>query len=85
MPILNYTTQVSVDRTIMQIQNQLVTHGARSISMQYDDSGNITALTFVITLENGNDTAIKLPAEWEPILKIMENDRKVPQRLCIKE
>ena len=85
MPILNYTTQVSIDRTIQQIQKCLTSHGAKSIMMQYDDEGNITAMNFVITIENGNDIAVKLPAEWEAILKILKDDHKVPSRLETKE
>lgn len=84
MALLNYTTQISVEKTIGEIQQCLVAHGAKAILTEYDDNGYITALNFKITLEK-RDIGFKLPTDWRPVLKILENDTKVPQRLCNQE
>ena len=84
MPLLNYTTEVSTDRTIAEIQKCLSEHGVSAVLAEYDDAGMITSLSFQIMMD-GNKIAYKLPSDWEPVLKILENERKVPRRLCTKE
>lgn len=46
MPILNYTTDVPVDRTLAAITKLLVRAGARSISTNYDVDGVPTGVVF---------------------------------------
>ncbi len=45
MPIKNYTTQVSANRSIEEIQSALVKHGATGVLYEYEqDTGWIAAL-----------------------------------------
>lgn len=83
MPILNYTTSISYDKTIAEIQRCLVSHGANKIVTDYSD-GLPTAVTFCLTME-GNMVAFALPCNYEGVLKAMQRDRKVPRRLCTDE
>lgn len=46
--MLNYTTQVPAAKTIAQIQEILMKHGARSILTDFDPNGKITALSFKV-------------------------------------
>lgn len=45
MPILNYTTQISSFKTVAEIQQILVKHGAKRIVQDYDENGAISART----------------------------------------
>lgn len=54
MGILNYTTDVPVARTISQITDLLVRKGARSIHQEYDESGKMTAVSFMMQVGGGS-------------------------------
>lgn len=84
MPLLNYTTQIDAEKTIGEINKILSTHGATSILSEYDADGNIFALSFRVNI-NGQYIGFKLPADWHPVLTILERDMKVPRRLETKE
>lgn len=53
MPLLNYTTKVDVYTTLGAIQGQLVRHGAKKIMQDYNDEGQIAALSFLIDTPAG--------------------------------
>ncbi len=83
MAILNYTTSIKAEKTIMEIQECLVKHGATKIVTDY--SYQIpTALTFCLML-NDNLVAFSLPANYNGVLKSMRKDKKVPKRLLTDE
>lgn len=87
MAILNYTTSIKSEKTLMEIQQCLVKHGATKVVMDYNLEIPI-ALTFALQVNTGDGTrllAFSLPARWQGVLRSMKNDRKVPQRLCTDE
>jgi hypothetical protein len=84
MPILNYTTEVPIEKTIGEIQKCLAAHGAAAILTEYGPEGYIVALSFKINFD-GQFISFRLPTDWEPILKILEREKKVPRRLVTKE
>ena len=53
-----------------KIQNLLATHGAKRVLFDYDVTGRITALAFILEL-NGNDFPFKMPARIENVEKIL--------------
>lgn len=79
MPILNYTTDVPVSRSVDHITKILVAHGATSILTEYDPSGEVCALKFLVPF-NGSNQGFRLPADWESVLKALNNDPKVEGR-----
>jgi hypothetical protein len=83
MAILNYTTSIKAEKTIMEIQQCLVKHGASKIVTDYTDQIP-TAVTFCLVL-NDNMVAFALPANYSGVLKSMRNDKKVPKRLLTDE
>lgn len=83
MAILNYTTSIESDKTILEIQKCLVKHGATKIVTDYSD-GIPSAVTFCLTI-NQTIVGFALPANYEGVLLSMKKDPKVPQRLCTKE
>lgn len=53
MPLLNYTTDVPVSRTLGHVQALLVEAGARSISTEYDEVGKAAGMGFVVQTAYG--------------------------------
>jgi hypothetical protein len=74
MPILNYTTSVSVDRTISQIQGILVAHGARAIMINYNANREPESLSFVVPTAQG-ELPFRLPANVKAVEQIMFQER----------
>jgi hypothetical protein len=79
MPLLNYTTSIQVQKTVVEIIAILTTHGARAILQEYDDKGAIAGLSFKIHVGE-QELAFRLPADWPAVLRVMERDRRVPRR-----
>lgn len=78
MPILNYSTKISVDRSVTEIMKILSAHGANAIMVENDETGTIRALSFKIAMD-GQDVGYRLPADWKPLLQIIERDNRVPR------
>lgn len=74
MPLLNYTTKVDVHTTLGDIQRQLVKHGAKKIMQDFDDNGNISALSFVIDTPMGV-RAIRLPANVAAVQTVLTRQK----------
>lgn len=70
MPLLNYTTQVEASKTAGQIQQILAKHGARVILMEYDNRGEVAALSFRIKTPYG-EVGIRLPIDAEATLRVL--------------
>jgi hypothetical protein len=83
MAILNYTTQIKSEKSIMEIQQILVAHGATKIVTDYA-AGIPVAVTFGLDL-NGKIVAFSLPANYPGVLKAMKKSPKVPKRLLTEE
>lgn len=83
MALLNYTTKIDVEKTIGEIQKVLASHGASAILTDYED-GYVKAISFKILL-NGNPVGFRLPTDWNPVLELLKEDRKVPRALCTRD
>jgi hypothetical protein len=70
MPLLNYTSKVPAHESIAEISRLLAKAGARQIMHDYDDAGNIVALSFSLELE-GQRIGFRLPTDWHPIQHMM--------------
>lgn len=84
MVLLNYTTQIKTEKTIGEIQAMLAQHGASAVLSEYDDGGNVSALSFKIQMNPG-EIAFRLPARPEAVYLLLKNNRRVPSRLCTLE
>jgi hypothetical protein len=84
MPLLNYTTSISADKTIGEIQKCLASHGAIAIMNEYDDTGYIIGLSFIIKVDE-QKISFRLPCDWRPVLQILDGDLNVPNRLVTEE
>ncbi len=83
MAILNYTTSIDCEKSILEIQKCLVKHGAHKIVTDYKDKRPF-AVTFCLTV-NGNVIGFSLPANYSGVLRAMKSDRKVPRSKCTDE
>ncbi len=79
MPLLNYTTEIEVEKTLGEIQKLLSTHGAMSIATDYED-GYVKALSFLMDI-NGTKIGFRLPTDWRPVLEVMKKQRVQPRYL----
>ncbi|HEX5704836.1 MAG TPA: hypothetical protein VFX97_16680 [Pyrinomonadaceae bacterium] len=79
MPILNYTTTVEAAKSIAEIQGILAKHGARKISTDFDDNGNVSGIDFIILID-GLPLAIRLPCDVEGVYRTLIRAKGVPRR-----
>jgi hypothetical protein len=79
MPILNYTTHISVEKTLAVIHKLLVGHGARAVLYEYDAGRDVTAVKFQLILD-GRELPYRLPADVPAVLTLLQRDRQVPRR-----
>jgi hypothetical protein len=61
MALLNYSTSISADKTVGEIQSKLAKAGAHQILHEYDPLGNVCALSFRINTKFGQ-MAFRLPS-----------------------
>lgn len=71
MALLNYTTSISADKTVGEIQSKLAKAGAHQILHEYDPVGNVSALSFRIKTSFG-DMAFRLPANIPAVEKVLQ-------------
>jgi len=84
MAILNYTTQIAAEKTIMEIQQMLVKAGAKEFQSKYDDDGILHAMSFAIKTPNGM-VGFKLPAHIDNVYKILCKTRNISGKYRTKE
>jgi len=80
MPLLNYTSKVPAHESIAEISRLLAKAGARQIMHDYDDAGNIVALSFSLELE-GQRIGFRLPTDWHPIQHMMVEARRMNTKI----
>lgn len=79
MPLLNYTTQVPVTRTIGQVQALLVESGARAIATNYDEVGQPTGIAFQVQTAMGM-RGFALPVNARRVEAVLGRDKRVERR-----
>lgn len=84
MPILNYTTTISAEKTASEIQKKLAMAKAQAVLCEYDDEAIMSAMSFRINTAHGVIT-FRLPANTQGVLKALKRDKKVPRKLQTKE
>lgn len=74
MPLLNYTTKVDIFTTLGQIQGMLVKHGAKKILQEYDDNGQVEAVSFMVNTPVGIQ-AVRLPASVDAVQRVLAKQK----------
>lgn len=75
MPILNYTTKVSVHQTINDLSKILAKAKAKAIMTTYGSDGDPSGIAFTVAL-NGNDVHFKLPVDVDGVTRALKLDRE---------
>ena len=83
-----YTTKIEPSKTISEIQENLVSHGARQVMANYTDDGKIEALSFTIITADKQAIAIRLPCDPKPVQQVLikqYNEGKIPRAFAEDE
>ena len=78
MPILNYTTSISAEKTVSEIQCMLAKAKAKAVMSEYDTDGVIVALSFRVDTPFGLLT-YRLPANVQKIYQVLIRERVTPK------
>ena len=78
MPILNYTTDVPVDRTVAEIQRKIARAGAASVRVDYKN-GQPVSISFLLMLGD-RSLPFRLPADTESVYWILFRDDSLPRK-----
>lgn len=73
MAVLNYTTKIPVTKTVGEVQDLLVKHGASRIAVDYSD-GQPTGITFAVTTVHG-PRLFTLPVDVDAMQRLLAKDR----------
>ncbi len=82
--LFTYTTKIDPSKTISEIQEDLVAHGAKSVMANYTDHGTIEALSFMIVTPEKKVMAIRLPCDPKPVYEVLKRqvvERKIPRSI----
>lgn len=74
MAIKNYTSEVSVHKSLAEIQGALAEHGARRIMVEYDEKGQPNGVMFQIETPFGSKAFI-LPANADGVRAVMAKQK----------
>lgn len=84
MPILNYTTSISVSKTMGEVQAALSRRGVTRISTTFDDDGTPSGVSFTMKTDFGFRD-FDLPVRTGGVLAAMKADGKVARSQCTTE
>lgn len=72
MPILNYTTSISVLKTAGEIQEILARAGARTVFVEYGPDRIPDAISFWVEVK-GQMISFRLPSRWQGVYQALMN------------
>lgn len=75
MNIKNYTSSVSADASVANIEKRLVMHGATRIMKEYDGFGNVSSISFQ-KVHKGQSLSFQLPAKVDAVNKLFLKQKK---------
>jgi hypothetical protein len=82
MGLLNYTTQISVEKTVSEIQAMLAKAKASAVLSEFDGCGNVIAISFKVPTKMGL-LAFRLPCDPQAIQQVLNNQVRsgqIPKR-----
>lgn len=80
--LLNYTTQISAEKTVGEIYSLLSRGKAQSIMSEFDGAGNVGAISFRVMTEFGV-ISFRLPADISAAGKVLSKqalNREIPRK-----
>lgn len=83
MSLLNYTTKITPEQTIAEIQQMLIKYDISGLLTEYEGR-SVKAVSFRINV-NGQGVGFRMPCNWRGVLEILKGDRKVPRSFHTEE
>ena len=74
MPILNYTTKVSAEKTASEIMSMLANQGAKQVMMDFGDDAQPVSLKWRVETPKG-PVAFALPIRAEAVFEVLTKQR----------
>lgn len=84
MPILNYTTTVTVEKSNAEIKKALVKAKAMAIMEEYSPTGVLSCITFRVNTPHGI-VCFRLPANVDGVQKALAKQKGVEKRYRTEE
>lgn len=78
MPILNYSTEIAVEKSMGEVIGALTRRGVTRISTTFDEDGAPAGVAFTMKTEYGI-REFELPVRTDGVLAAMKRDPKVPK------
>jgi hypothetical protein len=76
----NYTSTVSIDRSVTMIEHCLVSAGAQHIAKSYNEKKDLARIIFQMEVAPGQPRMFKLPVRWDKVFKKMWRDVLKPHK-----
>lgn len=83
MSLLNYSTKISPEQTISEIQKLLVKFDVTGMLTDYEGR-QVKAVSFKINLD-GKDILFRMPCNWRGVYEVLKHDPKVPHSLTTED
>lgn len=83
MSLLSYTTKMSPEKTISEIQEMLRGYDISGMLTEYDGR-QVKSVSFSINL-SGQTMGFRMPCNWRGVYEILKNDPKCPRALRTEE
>ena len=84
MSLLNYSTQISVEKTAAEISKALSTAKAQAVLTEYDHDGVLAAISFRVPGPYGL-MSFRLPANIDKIFAVISRDKRITPKLRTRE
>jgi len=84
MPILNYTTSISAEKTAGEIQKKLAAAKAQAVLSEYDDNAIMSAMSFRIMTPHGM-ILFRLPANTDGVYQSLVSSEGIRPKFKTKE
>lgn len=84
MSLLNYTTQIQVEKTVAEISKALAQAKAQGVLTEYGPDGVLTAISFRVMRPYGM-MSFRLPANVDKVFAVISRDKHIPPKLRTRE
>jgi hypothetical protein len=84
MGLLNYTTEIRVEKSVYELVGLLQSNKAKAIMQEFDAAANVTAISFRADTQFG-EIAFRLPLNLQAVQQILKNQAqagKIPRRFA---
>ena len=78
--LMNYTTQVAAEKSILEIERLLARAGVKSVHKDYNGGGEVTGFVFSIVTQHHGELFFKMPCDVDKVFTALFSEIKRPHR-----